>query len=239
MSRSAAQGAARARGRSLARMGRMERLVAERQAAAEARARLAGTAPGGSADAREDMLLDAIEEARFASGGEGGGEGGAGAGSGAGVLAVSGHAFTVALFALFVVALLLAILAGTGVYRALRAADGAASDERLSTSLIAKAVRATDAAGSASAAEGPEGPALVLTEHLGSGGYQTRFYLYRGFVVQEYALADAPLAPDAATPVVESASFSFELDEGSGLLRVSTDAGEVLVALRSAGGDAR
>lgn len=233
MSRSAARGAARARGRSLARMGRMERLVAERQAAAEARARLAGTAPGGSADggAREDMLLDAIEEARFASG--------AGAGSGAGVLAVSGHAFTVALFALFVVALLLAILAGTGVYRALRAADGAASDERLSTSLIANAVRATDAAGSVSAAEGPEGPALVLTEHLDSGDYQTRFYLYRGFVVQEYALADALLAPDAATPVVESASFSFELDEGSGLLRVSTDAGEVLVALRSAGGDAR
>lgn len=236
MSRSAAQGAARARGRAIARMGRMERLVAERQAAAEARARLAGTAPGGSADggAREDMLLDAIEEARFASGGEGGG-----AGSGAGVLAVSGHAFTVALFALFVVALLLAILAGTGVYRALRAADGAASDERLSTSLIANAVRATDAAGSVSAAEGPEGPALVLTEHLDSGDYQTRFYLYRGFVVQEYALADAPLAPDAATPVVESASFSFELDEGSELLRVSTDAGEVLVALRSAGGDAR
>lgn len=235
MSRSAAQGAARANGRSLARMGRMERLVAERQAAAEARARLAGAAPGGSADggAREDMLLDAIEEARFASGDEGG------AGSGAGVLAVSGHAFTVALFALFVVALLLAILAGTGVYRALRAADGAASDERLSTSLIANAVRATDAAGSVSAAEGPEGPALVLTEHLDSGDYQTRFYLYRGFVVQEYALADAPLAPDAATPVVESASFSFELDEGSGLLRVSTDVGEVLVALRSAGGDAR
>lgn len=214
----------------------MERLVAERQAAAEAPARLAGAAPGGSADggAREDMLLDAIEEARFASGGEGGG-----AGSGAGVLAVSGHAFTVALFALFVIALLLAILAGTGVYRALRAADGAASDERLSTSLIANAVRATDAAGSVSAAEGPEGPALVLTEHLDSGDYQTRFYLYRGFVVQEYALADATLAPDAATPVVESASFSFELDEGSGLLRVSTDAGEVLVALRSAGGDAR
>lgn len=234
MSRSAARGAAWARGRSLARMGRMERLIAERQAAAEARARLAGAAPGGSADAREDMLLDAIEEARFASGGEGGG-----AGSGAGALAVSGHAFTVALFALFVVALLLAILAGTGVYRALRAADGAASDERLSTSLIANAVRATDAAGSVSAAEGPEGPALVLTEHLDSGDYQTRFYLYRGFVVQEYALADAPLAPDAATPVVESASFSFELDEGSGLLRVSTDAGEVLVALRSAGGDAR
>lgn len=235
MSRSAARGAARARGRSLARMGRMERLVAERQAAAGARARLAGTAPGGSADggAREDMLLDAIEEARFASGGEGG------TGSGAGVLAVSGHAFTVALFALFVVALLLAILAGTGVYRALRAADGAASDERLSTSLIANAVRATDAAGSVSAAEGPEGPALVLTEHLDSGDYQTRFYLYRGFVVQEYALADAPLAPDAATPVVESTSFSFELDKGSGLLRVSTDAGEVLVALRSAGGDAR
>ena len=214
----------------------MERLVAERQAAAEAPARLAGAAPGGSADggAREDMLLDAIEEARFASGGEGGG-----AGSGAGVLAVSGHAFTVALFALFVIALLLAILAGTGVYRALRAADGAASDERLSTSLIANAVRATDAAGSVSAAEGPEGPALVLTEHLDSGDYQTRFYLYCGFVVQEYALADAPLAPDAATPVVESASFSFELDEGTGLLRVSTDAGEVLVALRSAGGDAR
>lgn len=211
--------------------GRMGRLVAGRQRA-ELQRSAAGRDTSSDADAssRRDMLLDAIQQARFA--------GSDAAESGAlRVLAGSERVFTVALFALLAVALLLAILAGTGVYRALRAADGASSDSRLSSGLIANAVHATDAVGSVSIGEGPEGAALVLTERLDSGTYETRFYLHGGSIVQEYALADAPFDPDNALTVVRSDTFDVAYDASAGLLTITTDQGTTSVALRSAGGE--
>ena len=53
-----------------------------------------------------------------------------------------GRLFTVLLFALFIVALLIAIMAGTGLYRALVDVREQADASRLATGLIANSVRA-------------------------------------------------------------------------------------------------
>lgn len=142
-------------------------------------------------------------------------------------------AFTIVLFALFAIALLLALVAGTGVYRHINAADEASSHERLSLSLVANAVRATDAADAVSQGAGPEGAALVLTEHLSTGAYETRFYLHDGWIVEEYTVAGAVYNPDGATPVAASETFAFDVADG--LVRISCDEGETAVALRSDG----
>lgn len=211
--------------------GRMGRLVAARQRSGLRRSIAAqGMLSDKEAGSRHEMLLNAIRQARFA-GTEGGSSGIPR------LLAGSEHVFTVALFALLAVALLLAILAGTGVYRALRAADEAASDNRLSSALIANAVHATDAAGSVSIGTGPQGASLVLTERLESGTYETRFYLYNGSIMQEYALADEAYDPEGALMVVQSHTFDVAYDARAGLLTITTDQGTTNVALRSEGGD--
>lgn len=206
--------------------GRMAALVEERQAAA---ARATGTD-----SQRADALLDALGETRLASLR-------AGRAEGSGIARLTGrarHLFTLALFGLFAAGLMLAMAAGTGLFRSLRALDATSGEARLSTGLIANAVHATDAVDSVQIGRGPEGASLVLAEHLESGTYETRFYLYNGQVVQEYAPAEAAYDPAGATPVVDSSTFEVTFDAELGLLSVATDAGTVEVALRSEQGGA-
>lgn len=175
-----------------------------------------------------------------------------------------GRVFTGLLFALFVIVLLMAILAGTDVYRGLHQEGEVADDQRLSLTLLANDVRANDQVDavarvwvtkdaveveepgldgtlvSSAAAEERDGSviqgsALVLRETLPGGVYETRLYRYDGTIMEEYALADAPYDPEKATPIVASSVFDFSYQ--GGLVTIVTDAGEVSVALRSARGD--
>ena len=177
----------------------------------------------------------------------------------------SSRIFTGILFALFVATLLLAILAGTDVYRGLAREGSAADEARLSLTLLANDVRANDQEGAVGRAwvtndgvdltlaegngelgqaslagevEGSllEGPALVLRETLPSGVYETRICRYDGTIMEEYALADAAYDPEKATAIVKSSIFDFSY--AGGLLTLVTDSGQVQVALRCAGGEA-
>lgn len=147
-----------------------------------------------------------------------------------------GRVFTALLFALFILALLIAIMVGTSLYRALVDVRDQADTSRLATGLIANSVRAADAVDAVGAGQGPEGSSLVLTERLENGTFETRIYEYQGSIVEEYALADAAYTPDKASHIVDSEHFSFDYDHG--LLTVETDNGTVQVALRSAMGGA-
>lgn len=178
-----------------------------------------------------------------------------------------GRVFTGILFALFVITLLMAILAGTNVYKALHQEGEVADNQRLSLTLLANDVRANDQidavarawvtgeevtlelaegdtqlgqaamAQSAEVTEGSllQGPALVLRETIDSGVYETRLYRYDDTIMEEYALADAPYDPEKATPIVKASMFDFSYENG--LLTITTDAGQVTVALRCGGGE--
>lgn len=146
----------------------------------------------------------------------------------------SSHVFTALLFALFIITLLFAITAGTTVYRSLYETSSAADDSRLGVNLVANTVRANDETDAVAAGQGPEGQSLVLVEHLASGTYETRLYLYQGYVVEEYSLEDAAYTPERASKIVESDTFSFAY--ANGLLTVTTSQGTADIALRSVGG---
>ncbi len=178
-----------------------------------------------------------------------------------------GRVFTGILFALFVVTLLMAILVGTSVYKALHQEGEVADNQRLSLTLLANDVRANDQIdavarawvteekisleiaegdqelGQSTMAESAElaeesllqGPALVLRETMDTGVYETRIYRYDDVIMEEYALADAPYNPGKATPLVQASVFDFSYEKG--MLTITTDAGQVTVALRCGGGE--
>lgn len=143
------------------------------------------------------------------------------------------NAFAIALFAVFALMLFAALVGATSAYRNIADDRASASETRIGTSLLANAVRAADATDAVSSAEGPEGQALVLTEHLASGDFETRLYLSEGWVVQEYAVADAPINPGGAVRLTPSQTFWFETEPTE--VRLGCDAGETTVALRSNG----
>ena len=144
--------------------------------------------------------------------------------------------FSVALFMVFITVVLVSLLVGTRIYSRIDRQQAEIDDSRLGMSLLVNYVRATDAADSVGEGEGPEGKALVLMEHLRSGTYETRIYLYQGQIVEEYAPAGKPYAPAKASQIMESGSFKFDYTDG--LLTITTDAGSAEVALRCAKGGA-
>lgn len=176
--------------------------------------------------APREQLLDAIEELRAARG----------AGAAPDGRGRSRQVFAVLLLALFVVTLLGALAAGTTVYQQLIGREDHTSEKRSSLDVIVNAVRATDSSSSVVRGSGPEGDALMLVERLESGSYETRIYLFDGWIVEEYATTGTEYDPSSATRIARSSSFSFELN-GS-LLEMSCDAGTAQVALRSTGATA-
>lgn len=145
------------------------------------------------------------------------------------------HVFTAALFLLFVGALLLALVAGVGVYRRVHAAGAAARDARLAGALVANIVRSKDATGAIRLEEAPGGgQSLVMTERLASGTFETRLYLQDGALVEEYAPAGTPYDSARATELAQTARFEVALDVAAGALTITTDDASTRVALRSA-----
>lgn len=140
------------------------------------------------------------------------------------------RAFPTLLLAAFFAALLMALISGVTVYKAVSADQQASSAQREGAGLICNVVRANDSKGAIAQGQGPEGKSLVVVEPLDSGTYETRFYLYEGKVVQEYSLAGSGYTPEKATEVTVSDTFDFSYSDG--LLAVTTDQGTAEVALR-------
>ncbi len=138
--------------------------------------------------------------------------------------------FPVLLLCVFFVAMLLALIAGVSVYRHISDTQAGNVARREGAELIANIVHANDAKGAIATGEGPEGKSLVVVESLDSGTYETRIYLYKGKVVEEYSLQGTGYTPAKASTVTESESFDFSYSNG--LLSVSTDQGTCEVALR-------
>ena len=143
---------------------------------------------------------------------------------------VAGKIFPILLLAVFFAALLFSLVAGITVYNRVVDVQTATNNERTSLGLVANSVRANDATGCIAVGEGPEGRSLVIVEHLQSGNYETRTYLYQGQILQEYALEGNPYTPAKASLIAQSDTFSFTYENG--LLSITTDQGTTEVALR-------
>ena len=87
---------------------------------------------------------------------------------------------SVALMAVFFIALMGSLAAGATMYRSAVEAQEEANDLHLQSGLITNVVRYNDVATALREADGPEGPALVLSRTLASGTYETRIYHYQG-----------------------------------------------------------
>ena len=127
-----------------------------------------------------------------------------------------------------------AVVMGVAGLRFVSDADAGAKEVSLVHGVLTNAIKANDLTGSICVGDGPEGDALVMRKSMPSAGvaYETRIYLYQGFVVQEFGLAGYPYVPRDATRIAASSSFSVSMRDG--VVRVTTDGEEVSVALRSA-----
>lgn len=138
--------------------------------------------------------------------------------------------YTVGIAALFLAGFFLLVVFGAQSYRNTVAGQNDNMEHRALLASLSTAVKTCDARGAVTVTEDAAfGQVLNLRD--GDSGYALRLYLAGGALVEEYAPADATLSPDAALRLGETERFELSL-QGS-LLRIRTDAGSVLLHLRS------
>ena len=141
--------------------------------------------------------------------------------------------YTIGVAALFLAGFFLLVVFGAQSYRNTVAGQNGNMQSRALLSYLSTTVKACDAAGAVSLTEDPEvGRVLVLAD--GSSGYAVRIYHRDGILLEDYAAADTPLRPEEAQRIGETRQFEAEKLSGD-VLKLKTDAGSVLLHLRSGG----
>ena len=139
--------------------------------------------------------------------------------------------YTVGVAALFLAGFFLLVVFGAQSYRNTVKGQNGNMQSRALLSYLSTAVKAYDAADAVSLTEEPEvGQVLALAD--GSSGYALRIYRKDGMLLEDYASADAALNPEEAQRLGMTERFEAEKLPGN-LLKLRTDAGSVLLHLRS------
>lgn len=141
-----------------------------------------------------------------------------------------GHVWTLLLFAVVMLLMLVAIVFGVRVYDAATRANAATTQLRAVEGYLSSALKATDKNNAVSVAAGPQGDTLRIAT---GDGNATSIYLSDGSLVEEYGAAGNALDPQSAVPIARLESFSADISESRVI--VTTDVGTVVASLRSAG----
>lgn len=140
--------------------------------------------------------------------------------------------YTIGIAALFLAGFFLLVVFGAGSYRDTVSGQNDNMESRALLSYLATTVKGHDSAGAVRVEEGKEGAILTLLD--GETGYALRIYRHCGRLVEDYGPTESALRPEEAQSIGETALFTVER-QGSDLLRIATDAGQILLRLRSGG----
>ena len=142
--------------------------------------------------------------------------------------------YTIGIAGLFLAGFFLLVVFGAQSYRNTVGGQNRNMHSRALLSYLATTVKAADTRDGIRVLEDPEvGPVLVLED--GNSGYAQRIYRFGCLLLEDYAGTDAPLRPEEAEQIGTAERFLPVLDANV-VLKIETDAGKVLVHLRSGGG---
>ena len=140
--------------------------------------------------------------------------------------------YTIGIAALFLAGFFLLVVFGAQSYRNTVALQERNDGTRAQLAYLAAAVKGYDAAGAVHIVEEENGQILVLDD--GESGYALRIYRLENRLLEDYGPAGSELNPEQAQTIGQTSVFVVETP-AAGLLRVTTDEGQVLLHLRSGG----
>lgn len=143
--------------------------------------------------------------------------------------------FTIGIATLFLAGFLLLVVFGAQSYRSAVAGQNQNMRSRALLSYIVTCVKSNDADNAITVTETENGPVLVITDT--DTGYALYIYRHEGDLVEEFNLPGSPLSPENAEVIGQTETFEIAA-LSDGLMSVATDAGHVLLRVRSEGGGA-
>ena len=140
--------------------------------------------------------------------------------------------YTMGIAALFLAGFLLLVVFGAETYREVETSQTGNNTSRALLSYLSTSLRGSDAAGNISIdLERSSGPILVIGD---GSGYALHIYQRDGQLLEEYSAETAKLDRARANVLGETEVFTVERPLENAL-RITTDAGSVLLVLRSGG----
>lgn len=119
------------------------------------------------------------------------------------------NVFVLALFAVFAVATLFALMFGAQVYKSMEEKDTAAYNNSMTCAYVAERLRHSADTSDVAVGTFGGGDALFIYEDVGGVRYQTAIYVCGGWLCELYTESGLDLAPDAGTQLLECAEISF------------------------------
>jgi hypothetical protein len=141
-----------------------------------------------------------------------------------------------ALFAVFTVSVIMALLAGAGVYRSVAEQISESFSQRTAEAYIISKIRHADGLDSSGSllvavTKIDEADALALYEEYDGGCDVTYIYWRDGWLCELFAGADETLDPDMGERIIQTEGFT--VTQNGSLLTIDTGSGRQYVTLRS------
>ena len=141
--------------------------------------------------------------------------------------------FTIGIATLFLAGFLLLVVFGAQSYRNVVSAQNSNMTSRTLLSYIATCVKASDTENAVSVTETADGQILKVAD--GNTGYGLFIYWHDGKLLEEFTSLESQLSPESAEVIGYTDVFSVR-EVSDGLISVTTDAGRILLHIRSEGG---
>ena len=136
--------------------------------------------------------------------------------------------FAIGITALFLAGFLTLVVFGAKTYRATVAEQRSNNELRSQLSYISTMCKSMDASGAVTVYDTDLGQVLSVED---GSGYALRLYVRDGHLVEDYSPAGSDLRPEDSEVIGTTDTFS--VTRNGGLLLIRTDAGQLILHLRS------
>ncbi|MCL1829123.1 MAG: DUF4860 domain-containing protein [Oscillospiraceae bacterium] len=127
--------------------------------------------------------------------------------------------FTLLLFCVFTVSVLMVLLSGAGVYKGIVAAMDGSYEERTCLQYIGSKIRHYSGEGTVNVANIDGIDALIMTENIEGDDYNTYIYLHEGKVKELFTSGDLDFYPEDGFDILDAQRLVFER-AANNLLRI-------------------
>ena len=125
-----------------------------------------------------------------------------------------------ALFCIFTASVLMVLMLGTKIYRAMGAKSDAVYAQRTALCYISEKISHQDIKNGVRIGSFGDSPALFMEETIAGTEYETTIYVYEGKLCELFCEKGLGLSPDSGSAIMDAYSVDFEL-YGSGLMEIS------------------
>lgn len=116
------------------------------------------------------------------------------------------------------------VAAGYGSFNRMNKLQDECLNTRVAMNYVSMHIRRSGAKGSVRIDDSPHGTRLVLSENIDGEGYETRVYLYNGYLYESFVPAETPFNEEYGFEIIQLDSFDVKRENNTIEIELSSGA---------------